>query len=94
MMTWRKASLDGWGCRRGGRQGRQGKYGSGKTFLERHLNWNLSEKEPRSERLPGRGYNKCKVPEAGIHLACSVKVKKTFGVVIQRSSVTRGMWVR
>ena len=44
MLTWRKASVDG---ERGkNKWGRQGRYRSRKVFLERHLNWNVSEKEP------------------------------------------------
>ena len=38
------------------------------------------------KRLLGRGYSRCKGPEAGISLVCSVKTRK--------ASVTREMWVR
>ena len=83
------------GCR--DRWGRQRRYGSGKVFLERHLNWNVrkspatkdlakKKKKILQKRLPSIGYSRCKGPEAGISLVCSVKIRN--------ASVTRVMWVR
>lgn len=46
-IIWRKTSTDGGvGLVVGIGGGTQGRYGLGKTMLERHLNWDLKEKEP------------------------------------------------